>query len=359
MPNGVRNSIWAVFFLAGMAFMATLIFMIRPSLFSDAGVREKPGSSIVLSGSHEIPTTSNVSESEAEPQTVSSQKRAEAVASIPERKSQLVAVDQKSEPTADALPEAQPIAILPSEPQTSVPTASDRPVEMVHRIRAGRSVVGHVTLIGDLPAPKTLPVADGFCGPHSTATNFASRVFLRAADNSLADVVVFLRSHELQRRHWIAPPQQPVITQRGCQFEPYVTAIQIEQKIAFENLDPVLHNVHVRPNSSRNRELNVAQMPKGRPIIAEFKEPEAFIRVECNVHPYMVAYICVMDTPFFAVTKQDGRFHIPNLPPGEYVVTALHRRAGSITQKVKVTDEESPDINLTFHAPTELAQKND
>src|SRR5947207_3315183 len=48
MPNGVRNSIWAVFFLAGMAFMAALIFMLRPNLFSNHAVTERPGSSLVV-----------------------------------------------------------------------------------------------------------------------------------------------------------------------------------------------------------------------------------------------------------------------------------------------------------------------
>jgi len=98
-------------------------------------------------------------------------------------------------------------------------------------------------------------------------------------------------------------------------------------------------------------------MPKGKPIIAEFREPELFLRVECNVHPYMVSYICVMPHPFFAVTKRDGRFQIPNVPPGEYTVLATHRRAGTIATKVRVTDNESPDVELVLEAPKEVAQK--
>lgn len=182
-------------------------------------------------------------------------------------------------------------------------------------------------------------------------------MFLRATDNSLADVVVFLESENLQKRYWLAAPKQPVITQRGCQFEPYITVIQVGQKVAFENLDLILHNVHIRPAESRNREINVAQMPKARPIIAEFKEPENFIRFECNVHPYMVGYICVLPTPFFALTDQNGRFHIPNVLAGRYTVRAMHRRLASIEQKITVSDEESAEVEFSFNAPTELAQK--
>jgi plastocyanin len=168
-----------------------------------------------------------------------------------------------------------------------------------------------------------------------------------------------LRGRDLEKRHWPEPPQTAVVAQRGCQFEPYITAIQLGQTVTFENLDPVLHNVHARPTESRNREWNVAQMPKGRPVVLEFKQPENFIRVECSVHSYMVAYICVMPHPFFALTKEDGRFVIPNVPPGEYTVEASHRKAGVIKQKIIVKEDESPDLEFTFPRPAETLSLGD
>jgi plastocyanin len=227
--------------------------------------------------------------------------------------------------------------------------------EIVHRLKPRRAVFGHVSLLGELPPAKEIALADSFCGPHSSATTFRSHVFLRAEDNSLADVVVSLQARSLDK-HWMEPAQPVVITQRNCQFEPYVTAIQLGQKVTFENLDPVLHNVHTLPTVSRNRSINVAQMPKGKPIVADLVAPEMFLRVECNVHPYMVAYICVIAHPFFAVTKEDGRFQIPNVPAGEYTVLATHRRAGSIARKVRVTDDEAPEVELVLEAPREVAQ---
>ena len=353
MPNGVRNSIWAVFFLAGMAFMATLIFMLRPDLFSNPGVREKAGSPIVLGGApapepqpEAVPTTPAPDTPEETPLPV------------------VVKIDQASPPCRPEQPQTrsteetrdkslEPVPTGFEGPTTTLSGVPDSTITIGHRIHPGRSVFGHVSLLGELPPPKSLPLMDGFCGPHSSATTMVSRVFLRAKDNSLADTLVFLRGRDLDKHHWAPLPQTSVIAQRGCQFEPYITAIQVGQTVTFENLDPVLHNVHTLPTETQNPHWNVVQTPKDRPIGLEFKQPENFIRVECNVHPYMVGYICVMPHPFFALTKEDGRFLIPNVPPGEYTVAASHRRVGVVEQKILVTDDESPQIEFTLQASVE------
>jgi plastocyanin len=359
MPNGVRNSIWALFFLAGMAFTATLIFMIRPDLFSaNSAVREKPGSSVILAGNAprivEVPPPPPIRQSEPPESEI------EAVAPRPRQaNSQPEPPAVKENDSAHNRMAKVPVQSTVAEVATTSAVTPHVPVEAVRHVSPGGSVFGHVSLVGALSAPKIIPVADGFCGPHTHATSIVSRVYMRAPDNSLADVLVYLNGgREFGKRHWIAPPQTAAIANRNCQFEPYITAIQLGQSVEFENLDPILHNVHVVPKNSRNRSINLALMPKSRPATAEFKEVEAFIRVECNVHPYMVAYICVMPHPFFALTKEDGNFHISNVPDGDYEVTAMHRKLGSIVKKqVTVKHYSSPEIEFVFEAPTEIAQK--
>src|ERR1051325_9411530 len=164
MPNGVRNSIWAVFFLAGMAFMATLIFMLRPDVFSNSGVREKPGSRVMLGGYTEPETSLAVAEAETTdmtvqpaPQVAASRKqtpppakaesrRAAPPEQIQETNPEPVVAEELSTPRAAAIPEAHGV------------------VATGRHVRVGRSVFGHVILLGELPPPKSLPVADGFCG---------------------------------------------------------------------------------------------------------------------------------------------------------------------------------------------------
>lgn len=352
MPNGVRNSIWAVFFLAGMAFMAALIFMVRPELFSKSAVREKPGTSVVLADSiapePEAVPAENLSarslpvpNAQAKPLATTNEGRSPS--------SEIPVVDQGPQ-DAPELPVVSAIAADPPRPAIALSS------EIAHKVRPGRSVLGHVKLIGDLPPPKSFPVTDKFCGSHSVATTIVSRTYLRAADNSLADVLVLLSGEKLTKRRWPAPATNPVVLNRNCQFEPYITAIQLGQGVTFENRDSILHNVHLRPAMAENAELNVAIMPHSRPVVAKFKAAEPFIRVECNVHPYMVGYICVVSHPFFALTKEDGRFLIPNIPPGEYTLMAAHRKAGVREKKVIVTDDQSPEVEFVFEATTDVAQ---
>jgi hypothetical protein len=81
------------------------------------------------------------------------------------------------------------------------------------------------------------------------------------------------------------------------------------------------------------------------------KEAETVIPFKCDVHGWMNAYVGVLEHPYFAVSKADGTFSIPNLPPGTYTLAAWHERLGTQTQSVTVATKESKsDANFTFKA---------
>jgi hypothetical protein len=124
----------------------------------------------------------------------------------------------------------------------------------------------------------------------------------------------------------------------------------VGEPVKVKNSDPVLHNVHTRPTVAANKEQNLAQMPGSKDLEFKFAAPEQFMRVECNVHPYMVAYISVIDSPYFAVTDKDGNFTIKNVPKGNYTVVAAHRRAGSKEEKVTVGDSNAT-ANFSLDVP--------
>ena len=73
------------------------------------------------------------------------------------------------------------------------------------------------------------------------------------------------------------------------------------------------------------------------------------IKVKCEVHPWEFAFIGVVDHPFFAVTGKDGNFKLPaNLPAGEYVIEAIHPKAGAQTQTIAVGEQEARTVNFAF-----------
>jgi len=72
------------------------------------------------------------------------------------------------------------------------------------------------------------------------------------------------------------------------------------------------------------------------------------IRIECDVHDWMLCYAGVLEHPYFSVTSADGAFSLPNLPPGTYTIEAWHEKYGAQTMQVTVGAKETKDIEFTF-----------
>ncbi|HHZ98873.1 MAG TPA: carboxypeptidase regulatory-like domain-containing protein [Candidatus Marinimicrobia bacterium] len=72
------------------------------------------------------------------------------------------------------------------------------------------------------------------------------------------------------------------------------------------------------------------------------------VRVKCDVHPWMGAFIGVLDHPFYSVTDEKGNFEIENLPPGTYTVEAWHERlpAKTVTVTVQADGDATADFVL-------------
>ena len=149
-----------------------------------------------------------------------------------------------------------------------------------------------------------------------------------------------------------APTTPVVLDQRGCRYVPHVFGVQVGQPIEILNSDPTLHNIHATPKT--NTEFNTAQPIQGMKTTHTFtaKEADVVVPFKCDVHGWMNASAGVLDHPYFAVTKPDGTFSIPNLPPGTYTLAAWHERLGTQDADVTVAAKESKsDANFTFKRP--------
>jgi hypothetical protein len=122
--------------------------------------------------------------------------------------------------------------------------------------------------------------------------------------------------------------------------------IQTGQTLQVINSDPVTHNIH--PMAEINREWNHSQGAGDPPIARKFIKPEIMIRVKCNIHSWMHAFIGVLDHPYFAVSKDDGSFEIKNLPPGAYTIAVWQEKLGTQEQQVTVAPHGNAEANFTF-----------
>jgi plastocyanin len=133
-----------------------------------------------------------------------------------------------------------------------------------------------------------------------------------------------------------APRPAGVVTidQQSCLFRPRVVGARVGQRIEFRNSDPTLHNVH--GVSTASNDFNIGQPVKGQVTGVELKREEVMLRIKCDVHRWMTAYVGVVDHPYFAVSDEQGIFTIDAIPPGRHTVHAWHERYGTLTQIVDV-----------------------
>jgi hypothetical protein len=146
------------------------------------------------------------------------------------------------------------------------------------------------------------------------------------------------------------PPAEPVVVdQKNCMYEPRVQGAVKGQRIVVKNSDPTMHNVHAFVGLEDKKTLfNVAQPPGAKNIDKDSKATVGVVKMGCDVHAWMRAYVLFNENPFFAVSDENGRFELGPLPPGPYTVEAWHEKLGSLTADLVVEDGKAVDPKLTF-----------
>ena len=165
---------------------------------------------------------------------------------------------------------------------------------------------------------------------------------------SLANVFVYIKDG-LGNYSFDVPTEPATIDQKECRYHPHVFGMRVGQPLQIINSDPTLHNIHATPKA--NSEFNNGQPIQGMKTSHTFTQKEAttIVPFKCDVHGWMNAYVGVLEHPYFAVSKPDGTFSIPNLPPGTYTLAAWHERLGEQTMSVTVAAKEAKaDANFTF-----------
>ena len=121
---------------------------------------------------------------------------------------------------------------------------------------------------------------------------------------------------------WVTPigskiPQKlmpAIVAHQNKQFVPYVTAVQVGTTINLPNLDDVKHHAYSF-SPAKKFELPLYAGTPDAPLL--FDKP-GIVTIGCNIHDWMTAYVCVVETPFFAISGADGRVQLRNLPAGAY-----------------------------------------
>ena len=222
-------------------------------------------------------------------------------------------------------------------------------VAFVSTIPASQSgeIAGTVWLRGT-PPPEVPIQMDRDCARLQTNAP-TTRHFVVTPDGRLANVFVYVKSG-LPRTRFEPPPEAAMLDARNCFFEPYVQGVMTGQKIRFRNSDPFMDNIHAIPSpGSENREFDIGLPIQGGVAERSFPRPEIFVKIKCDVHPWMFAYIAVVEHPYFTVTDKEGNFQLPfRLPHGTYTLAAKHLKAGELTQKISVRQDAQQQVSFVF-----------
>jgi plastocyanin len=141
-------------------------------------------------------------------------------------------------------------------------------------------------------------------------------------------------------------PSTTSMNQKECMFDPRVVIVPAGGKIDFLNSDRLLHNLHASPTA--NAAFNRTQ-PKGRTITISFSHPE-IIRVTCDLHSWMRAWVVVAEHPFYALTNAAGEFELRGLPAGRYTLKVWQERLGTTSKDVVVGEAEPTAVTVEMPA---------
>lgn len=134
------------------------------------------------------------------------------------------------------------------------------------------------------------------------------------------------------------------MNQRHETFIPHVLAIVAGTTVDFPNNDHTYHNVF---SLSKARSFDLGRYPAGRSKSVRFDRP-GIVRVFCEIHSHMSAYILVFSHRYFAVTDDEGRYRIDDVPPGSYTVVAWNEAMATESRRVTVADAGEVDLDFVL-----------
>lgn len=208
-------------------------------------------------------------------------------------------------------------------------------------VSGGGTIRGKVSFTGTVPVRKIIPTKDqDICGAPRDEPQI-----LVGPDQGVQDAVVYLRG-VAKGKPWGEPEKVPVLDNKACRFEPPIQVMRAGA-IDIHNSDPVLHNTH--GFYGRRTAFNVALPDKGVKVTRELPRP-GMVRVECDAHGWMLAHVFVADSPYYALTGQDGRYAITDIPPGTYALVTSQSHAGDTEQQVTVKAGETQILDIELKA---------
>ena len=182
-----------------------------------------------------------------------------------------------------------------------------------------------------------LPALIGGAAPFNLAV-------LDTRNGPLPDAVVSLVP--LEATPDLAPAAERIIAQEDKEYDPYVTPVLVGTRVRFPNRDTVQHHIY---SLSRAKRFEKPLYGSGAEESVVFDQPGVVV-LGCNIHDWMIAYVVVLNTPYFAKTDSDGRATIVGAAPGRYRLEVWHPRLTKAeTRELTVSASGHPALEISLN----------
>ncbi len=211
------------------------------------------------------------------------------------------------------------------------------------------TITGAVKFDGKKPRMRPIDMAgaDEKCAEIHGGKRLKPETVVVNKNGTLRNVFVWVKTG-VEGWSFPMPEGDALLDQKGCWYMPHVQGMRKGQSLSIKTSDPTAHNVH--GYAKVNRPFNRSQPAGAANVTIRMRRDEASppMKVKCDIHPWMNAFVAVVDHPYFAVTGPDGSFELANLPPGTYTIEAWHEKYDVMEQTVTIADNESQTLEFTY-----------
>lgn len=218
----------------------------------------------------------------------------------------------------------------------------------------GGTISGTVKWEGPMPHLASFPINKDqqVCDPDSKKVRDLERLIV-SPEGGVKNTVVFLKDVS-EGKAFDLPESQRFLDQKHCRYEPHILLVPQNAELQMKSSDATLHTIHMDGAASYN-----LPFPFTDKVISRQMTTSGIVNLRCNGgHVWMNAEMMVAANPYYAITDENGKFELTDVPPGQYVIMAWHEGWGVVREETAYDVLTERRVQRPVFTPAKTWQKS-